>query len=306
MRQTLVRVQVPYDEIGSHAGSFEMFSKKYAMGRITPLRPHRDRWFEEPPGAINVWISLGKVIPGNGIAVFAGEHGNRLKYNQGECVTLDQEVTRPANISLEEGDAFIFNSNLLHATELNHTHRTRMSISLRISLEDPWLYGKNPNRYFRVYPRLPLSFHLSFSYIGRIYAGIRRRLLTTARREKGLPRGSCPVVDDLRMDSSLPPAPVSSAIVRSSEIPPGRPIPISNTQMLVKVRDGGEVSVWKLGRRCPHEGADLALGHVSEGRIHCPWHNLPFEISTGRNPCKSLASLEARKCDVVDDIVFHG
>jgi len=46
-----------------------------------------------------------------------------------------------------------------------------------------------------------------------------------------------------------------------------------------------------LSRYCPHEGADLSFGYVQDGKLHCPWHNLCFDVRTGHQPCRSLKDL---------------
>ena len=61
-----------------------------------------------------------------------------------------------------------------------------------------------------------------------------------------------------------------------------------------------ERGVFALPRRCPHEGADLAYGIVRDGRLRCPWHNLPIDPETGAQPCASLGRLPARRLEPRD------
>ena len=63
--------------------------------------------------------------------------------------------------------------------------------------------------------------------------------------------------------------------------------------------------VFALPRHCPHEGADLAYGRVSEGRLRCPWHHLPIDPETGTQPCRSLGSLESRQLRDLGDGCFE-
>ncbi|MHC2089036.1 Rieske (2Fe-2S) protein [Methylobacterium sp. CM6244] len=48
---------------------------------------------------------------------------------------------------------------------------------------------------------------------------------------------------------------------------------------LVLVRDGD--GIFAAERACPHEGADLALGHCSGGRLFCPRHAAWFALTDG-------------------------
>jgi 3-phenylpropionate/trans-cinnamate dioxygenase ferredoxin component len=34
-------------------------------------------------------------------------------------------------------------------------------------------------------------------------------------------------------------------------------------------------------RACPHEQADLSRGHISEGRLVCPYHAASFDLKDG-------------------------
>ncbi|WP_336489437.1 Rieske (2Fe-2S) protein [Methylobacterium nigriterrae] len=48
---------------------------------------------------------------------------------------------------------------------------------------------------------------------------------------------------------------------------------------LILVRDGGRI--FAAERACPHEGADLARGRCSEGRLLCPHHLAWFRLEDG-------------------------
>lgn len=59
---------------------------------------------------------------------------------------------------------------------------------------------------------------------------------------------------------------------------------------LLLIQDGEEP--YLLARRCPHQGALLDEGRVSDGVITCPWHQLRFSLRDGRcvnGGCKALA-----------------
>jgi nitrite reductase/ring-hydroxylating ferredoxin subunit len=50
--------------------------------------------------------------------------------------------------------------------------------------------------------------------------------------------------------------------------------------------------VFATARTCPHAGADLANGYIRDGKLRCAWHNLPYDPSTGQQPCASLSDLQ--------------
>ncbi|MDB5654859.1 MAG: Ab [Tardiphaga sp.] len=49
---------------------------------------------------------------------------------------------------------------------------------------------------------------------------------------------------------------------------------------LLLIRDGDQVHACE--RACPHEQADLGLGYVKQGRLHCPRHLAWFDLEDGR------------------------
>lgn len=66
---------------------------------------------------------------------------------------------------------------------------------------------------------------------------------------------------------------------------------------LLIVRDGDRLVACE--RACPHEQADLALGRVRDGRLHCPRHQASFCLGDGRiSPgwtCRALRLFPARR-----------
>lgn len=52
-----------------------------------------------------------------------------------------------------------------------------------------------------------------------------------------------------------------------------------DTADLLLARDGERVFACE--RACPHEQADLSLGHVAEGRLQCPRHLASFDLARG-------------------------
>lgn len=58
----------------------------------------------------------------------------------------------------------------------------------------------------------------------------------------------------------------------------------------IAIRSNNKIKVFS--RYCSHEGADLSLGYVRDNDLRCPWHNLPFCLETGVQPCQSLKNLK--------------
>jgi nitrite reductase/ring-hydroxylating ferredoxin subunit len=73
--------------------------------------------------------------------------------------------------------------------------------------------------------------------------------------------------------------------------------PVSEDVCVARI---GEDEVVAFGRRCPHEGADLALGYVSNGEVVCPWHDVRFDSTSGKTACQSLKGLRFFETRVAD------
>jgi nitrite reductase/ring-hydroxylating ferredoxin subunit len=63
---------------------------------------------------------------------------------------------------------------------------------------------------------------------------------------------------------------------------------ISQTIVCARVTGVDLILVWNEGRAvacervCPHEQADLGLGHLSQGRLFCPRHAASFDLRNGQ------------------------
>jgi 3-phenylpropionate/trans-cinnamate dioxygenase ferredoxin subunit len=63
---------------------------------------------------------------------------------------------------------------------------------------------------------------------------------------------------------------------------------ISQTIVCARVTAVDLILIWNDGRAvaceriCPHEQADLSLGHLSAGRLFCPRHAASFDLRDGR------------------------
>lgn len=295
----VTRFFLPYDLVHDHRERFRQFREKYGDGRITTIRPHRDSWFVEPSTSINIWIAMGPVVPGNGISLYTDTYNKPLSYEPHRGVTRDQPVGKPVNFTMCPGDALVFHAEHLHASEVNRTEHTRSVLSLRIALANPELTSSNPGRYCKVYPRMPISFLWVRPGVRRI----QRRLsgLIHPTEATNHERNSSEHTEQTGRENRFPDtARVENAPIAVSELNVEQPRVVSKDLCLVKLRDD-EVRVFT--RRCPHEGADLALGYLKDRQIICPWHNLPFNLDTGESPCSRVLNIRVLPCEIRDGYV---
>jgi nitrite reductase/ring-hydroxylating ferredoxin subunit len=272
-----VRFHVPFDTTRGDRALFNDFTKKHGEGKLTAHGPHRDSWLDCPDNGVNVWIAIGRVRRGNGLTVYRNEYEGRQRYSGMGNIARDERLTQPFTFDLEPGDFVLFHTDQLHGSALNYTDETRFVISYRITFDRPHFPNGHYHSYchsglaggpLRAAATLPAL--MQPSYLRSLGERAARRL----RPSKRVPASLAPAV------------PCDPGELRVGEIRP-----VDKTSCVARL---GENEFVTFSRRCPHQGADLAMGHVADGRIVCPWHNLPFDPATGRSPCKSLRPLEVR------------
>jgi hypothetical protein len=264
MNHPIARFSIPHDAGEAHREALERHGEERGHGKVTLLRPHRDCWFADPPGTINIWLAAGRVRRGNGMTIFPQAWSHPLGFVPGAGVEREQPVGRPVTFELDAGDVLVFAGDHLHASELNRTDETRHVVSFRVRRSRA--LALFPTERFR-------SFHPAHPLFERLVDPTSRRIGRALRGRTGSPA---------RPVTAAGPGTASSL----GSVDAIRPI--SSELCAVDLGDGRTRVV---SRRCPHQGADLALGHLDGGRIVCPWHNLPFDLETGRSPCASVAPL---------------
>lgn len=272
-----VRFHVPFDTTQGDRALFNDFTKKHGEGKLTAHGPHRDSWLDCPDNGVNIWIAIGRVRPGNGLTVYRNEYEGHQRYTGMGNIARDERLTEPLTFDLEPGDFVLFHTDQLHGSALNYTDETRFVISYRITFDRPHF----PNGHYHSY----------------CHSGLANGPLRAAATLPALMQPSYVRSFGERVAQKLRPikpqrielAPASSSDVRDMRIGEIRP-----TDRKTCVARIGEDEFVTFDRRCPHQGADLAMGHVTDGRIVCPWHNLPFDPATGRSPCQSLRPLAVR------------
>jgi NAD(P)H-dependent nitrite reductase small subunit len=58
--------------------------------------------------------------------------------------------------------------------------------------------------------------------------------------------------------------------------------------------------LFALDETCPHRGAPLHQGTITDGIVMCPWHQWRFELETGCSPVNPLSKVSRYPVRVVD------
>lgn len=75
--------------------------------------------------------------------------------------------------------------------------------------------------------------------------------------------------------------------------------------------DGREIAVFNVGgtfyavdNTCPHQGGPLAEGYIEGTTVTCPWHAWCFNLTDGKMPFATWASVDAFDVQVADGQVL--
>ncbi len=294
-RRPNVRFVIPYDLMMQEADALAGVIKKHGHGKVTPHPPHRDSWVDCPTNLINIWIAVGPIPEGNGITIFPDAFGRTLASTPSGGLARDEHPGTPLNFDLAAGDVILFHGNHLHSSVLNRTESTRHVVSFRVVTEKPRYAGKHYHHYVHsslaggpldLVAEWPANF--AWGWVETRLIWIAERLGLT-RRPGGRTNGAG------RRPPSAPLPPVAV-----SRLSPGTIQPVSDDVCAARLADAKVVA---FGRRCPHEGADLSFGHVRDGEVVCPWHDVRFDARSGKSACQMLQPLRLFDVQVEDDVV---
>ena len=294
-RQPNVRFHLPYDLTAPQRKKYEEFAVARGQGKLGAHGPHRDFWLDCPDNAINLWIAVGPVQIGNGLSIFEAVFDQDLNFtSQGELVA-NEPPGEPSNYNMQPGDVLLFFASHLHSSEINQTDETRVVVSYRISLKRP----NFPHGHYHDYLRSDLaSGCLSWlaSTPARMQIGYFTDIARRAGRKIGIGTAERPSRSPAAKEENL--SAMGTVRIPLSDLSPGKMIPIANNALVAQTASGKYVVT---SRKCPHKGADLALGYIRDEQIVCAHHNLAFDASTGQSACREIHQLKHYQCVVDGD-----
>ena len=131
-------------------------SKTYEMDRsdLTKLKyfgklpvpcyqhgPHRDTWFGHSYNGFNLWWGITKVSELNGMMLFRKIYNFNLNHvSQPAYVKDEYDLGKSIVPKLKKGELLLFDPEILHATRLNTSNKTRVVFSGRVDFTKPKFY----------------------------------------------------------------------------------------------------------------------------------------------------------------------
>lgn len=267
---SLVRIMTPYAVQKKYAQAYG-----YHLGKLSLHGPHHDLYQSVPINAINTWVALGRVDRENSMLIFPDAWKSYLPKGDG-FVAADQELGRPIEFELEAGDALIFHSNHMHSSRLNTSDETRIVFTNRVCLDAP-VYPSKSTRH----PYIPASFfppNLSLPEAFETPEAI----------------GQPAYYGEQGEDIQFADLPMTPKTVSAEKLMPKRAEDVQTVNEIFLVDDATcgvrteAGDVLKFSRYCPHQGADLLLGFMDDGKVFCPHHGAKFCPRTGEPNCDAL------------------
>jgi nitrite reductase/ring-hydroxylating ferredoxin subunit len=270
-----VRIFVPQDSWALGREDYLEFERERSRGKLTLHGPHTDLWGYHPLNVINLWTAIGPVLPENGMSIWPELFGRIPPMGEWHVSRKDQVLGRPLGVSLNAGDALLFHIGHVHGSRINQTDQTRFVLSARFTVGPPLLFDK------------PWYSYMNLDDIpDRIGAVVPPCAVSTER--PALPPENIDTSDRLPASVSAVFDEASESLVfESRALAHGEVRPLNSHYCVARTGDG----VVAFSRRCPHEGGDLAAGHIDGSKIHCPEHHLGVDLRTGRSSCRSLAAI---------------
>ena len=295
--QPNVRFTVPYPSAVQNPALDEFAWN----GKVTAHGPHHNRWYCCPTNCINLWYAVSDVVVGNRLTIYPRLHGKRLPCDPRGRVLGGGYFQGALNFELRARDALVFHGDHLHSVQAElDRHGTRHVVSLRLTLDRPHYVGPSGLRFESTHALEP-----DVDPWSRLVEASREPLRRAAARLDGAWRHSRwnprrgqgyfistadrSLFDDVSCDfpSELDAAANVASEVDLSQLGAGQIRAISERRCIARLDDG---SVVTFGRRCPHQGADLAGGYLRDSEVVCPWHNLPFNLRSGSHHSRRFGS----------------
>jgi nitrite reductase/ring-hydroxylating ferredoxin subunit len=242
--------------------------------------PHQDTWVGHSRLGVNLWWAVNDVPEQCSMVFYPDTFGRSFAPDPRSLyLQAGQPLPKPSKMALRRGEMLIFNPEMLHATHLNISNRTRIAISMRLNPVRP-TFDRNC---FYAREFWHSSRNLEAGRFNEVIRFARAENLdgpaNAASAETGQP--GVLAVQALR-DGMWTPVCSSESIVPRQKLllqPEGN-------EVVLLLRT--ETRIYALQSVCAHLDISMADGHHDERSIWCPAHAVEFSLATGRSACPLL------------------
>jgi nitrite reductase (NADH) small subunit len=222
--------------------------------------------------SLSVWLAIAGVDRDNSMCLYPETVGVKLPLNGAQFLGSGYPLPRPTRPKIEDGDLFVFSTDILHSSQLNVSDKTRVALTTRIDSGTP------------VFSKESLWFVQRWYSADGILAGRWLRKVVRAA-ENSIPRLA--EIQDAAEDRSIT-IPGFFRVDRQYTVGPSDLIPENGTltvhfdnKRILILRSNGQLR--GCSARCPHGDYHLGDGYHDERVLICPGHGLEFDSRTGRS-----------------------
>jgi nitrite reductase/ring-hydroxylating ferredoxin subunit len=250
--------------------------------------PHLDSWLGQPIGALSVWLAVAGVEQDNSMCLYPETVNQPLPQSSSLFLGSGRQLPKPTRPDIQDGDVYVFSTEILHSSQVNVSGKTRFALTTRISTGTPVFDGSN------------LWFIERWHTAGDLLAG-RYRCTTINASEHALERPPArprPVSEAIHVDAAFRPG-HPTPVASSASVPNGKRLAVqfAGGDRILVLRVNGQLTAFS--SRCPHSGYSLEDGWYEGARMACPGHGLEFDAVTGASKadCFRLMKFDATEKD---------
>jgi nitrite reductase/ring-hydroxylating ferredoxin subunit len=252
-----------------------MKQRKGRERELLPYRchgPHLDSWLGQPIGSLSVWLAVTGVEQDNSMCLYPETVDLSLPQSSSLFLGSGCQLPKPTRPEIQDGDVYVFSTEILHSSQVNISGKTRFALTTRISAGVPVFDGSN------------LWFIERWHLANELLAGqYKCRTIRASdhimERPSAKPKPTTPTVHVEGAFERGRPQPVA----KSSVVPEGKRVAIqfSNGQRILILRIDGQLTAF--AARCPHAGYRMEDGWYDDRSMACPGHGLEFDTRTGES-----------------------
>jgi nitrite reductase/ring-hydroxylating ferredoxin subunit len=234
--------------------------------------PHLDSWLGQPMTSLSVWLGVAGVDKDNSLCLYPETVASQLPIGGSQFLGSGVCLPKPTRPNLDDGDLFVFSTDILHSSQLNVSDKTRVALTTRIDPGTP------------IFSRESLWFVRRWYSANEVLAGHWMRKIVRGS-EAHMPRstGYCdlPTTRCVRIPLSFR-VDKQYRIARSDAIRETGKLAVQFVdKRIVIIRSNGELRAFF--SRCPHGSYHLEDGYHDGSKLVCPGHGLEFDTRTGRS-----------------------
>ena len=242
---------------------------------------HRDTWFAHSTEGLNFWWGITEVTEQNGMMLFREvtnydlEHERRPAYVK-DCYNLGKfEVPE-----LKSGNLLIFDAEILHATRLNTSDKTRIVFSGRVNLTKPKFYNHS---YDEKEPFWFKSQDIEKKIFSNELIFKREKKNFTNKKLKSLKKVS---IKKIKINSKFSPNNFYKLKKKFPKEKDFKCIIIFKNVNIAFVKNNS--GIYAFNSLCPHLSFNLIHSDIRNDSVKCQGHGLEFNIKKGKSSCNKF------------------